>query len=62
MTMGQGSHLPTATDTITGPTPEINGAMAAAVATVTGTKMVTEPTVAPGASIPATDIIVSSFW
>jgi hypothetical protein len=32
------------------------------VATVTGTKMVTEPTVAPGASIPATDIIVSSFW
>jgi hypothetical protein len=45
-----------------GPDPrDINGAMAAAVATVTGTKMVTEPTVAPGPTIPAPDIIVSSF-
>ena len=61
MNMAQGSHLPTAIDSITGPIPGINGAIAPGVVMVTGTNTATEPTVAPGTTILATDIIVRSF-
>jgi len=61
MIMAQGSLIPTATDVITGPTPGIKGAMAAAVAMVTGTNIAAEPTVALRPTIPVTDIIVRSF-
>ena len=61
MITAPGSLIPTATDVITGPTPGIKGAMAAAVAMVTGTNIAAEPTVALRPTIPVTDIIVSSF-